>query len=146
MLYDDFGKKIKQEKCNWIEPAWKMIMSNKGFMAILYSLYSTNKYLPKTYFESQMGMIDYCKKPMISREGQNIELFKNNELYHSTDGEYGEEGYIYQELYELPKIDNNYILIGSWLINHEAAGMGIRESDSPITNNTGRFVPHYIKG
>jgi len=37
-------------------------------------------------------------------------------------------------------------VIGSWVIGHEegnaAAGMGIRESDTPITGNTSRFVPH----
>jgi glutathionylspermidine synthase len=33
-------------------------------------------------------------------------------------------------------------VIGSWVIDGEAAGMGIRESDGPVTNNTSRFVPH----
>jgi glutathionylspermidine synthase len=37
-------------------------------------------------------------------------------------------------------------VIGSWLIGHEegnvAGGMGIRESDTPITTNTSQFVPH----
>ena len=39
-----------------------------------------------------------------------------------------------------------YPVIGSWVIGHEegnaAAGMGVRESDTPITGNTSRFVPH----
>ena len=37
-------------------------------------------------------------------------------------------------------------VIGSWLIGHEegnvAGGMGIRESDTPITTNTSLFIPH----
>jgi len=39
-----------------------------------------------------------------------------------------------------------YPVIGSWVIGHEAgssaAGIGIRESDIPITTNMSRFVPH----
>ena len=42
--------------------------------------------------------------------------------------------------------DGKYPVVGSWVIGHEpgnvAAGMGIRESDTPITTNTSRFVPH----
>jgi glutathionylspermidine synthase len=37
-------------------------------------------------------------------------------------------------------------VIGSWVIGHRpnetAAGIGIRESDIPITTNCSRFTPH----
>jgi glutathionylspermidine synthase len=33
-------------------------------------------------------------------------------------------------------------VFGSWVIDGEPAGMGIRESSGPITNNTSCFVPH----
>jgi glutathionylspermidine synthase len=46
----------------------------------------------------------------------------------------------------LKGFDGMYPVIGSWLIGHEegnaAGGMGIRESDTPITTNTSLFVPH----
>ena len=54
------------------------------------------------------------------------------------------EGFVYQELCELPCFDGNYALIGSWVIGQEAAGIGIRESNSLITDNGSRFVPHII--
>ena len=38
--------------------------------------------------------------------------------------------------------DGNYAVIGSWLIDGESAGIGIRESTHVITDNMGRFVPH----
>jgi glutathionylspermidine synthase len=63
-----------------------------------------------------------------------------------TDGIYGEEGFIYQDLARLTSFDGKYPVVGSWLIGHEpgnaAAGIGIRESDSPITGNFSQFVPH----
>jgi glutathionylspermidine synthase len=62
-----------------------------------------------------------------------------------TGGEYGEDGYIYQELCPLPEFDGNYPLIGSWIVGQEAAGIGIRETKGLITDNMSRFVPHLIK-
>ncbi|OPY00935.1 MAG: putative acid--amine ligase YjfC [Syntrophorhabdus sp. PtaB.Bin184] len=49
---------------------------------------------------------------------------------------------IYQEYRQLPAFSGNYPVIGSWIIGEEAAGIGIREDTSPITNNLSRFVPH----
>ena len=62
----------------------------------------------------------------------------------STEGTYGSEGFIYQELKELPSFDGRYPVIGSWIINGLAAGIGIREDDTPVTKNTSNFVPHYF--
>ena len=45
----------------------------------------------------------------------------------------------------LPNLDGNYPVIGSWMIDQEAGGMGIRESDGPITTNLSRFVPHMFE-
>ena len=89
-------------------------------------------------------MTQYAKKPIYSREGANISLVSNNNLLAQTEGEYGSEGYIFQDLCELPNFDGNFPLIGSWLIGQEPAGIGIRESSSLITDNTSRFIPHLI--
>jgi glutathionylspermidine synthase len=59
--------------------------------------------------------------------------------------EYGEEGFVYQKLYDLEKFDDYYPVIGSWIIGGEAAGIGIRESKTKITGNLSLFVPHLIK-
>ena len=42
----------------------------------------------------------------------------------------------------LPEYDGNYPVIGSWLVDGYACGIGIREDRGPITTNTSRFVPH----
>ncbi|WP_163334266.1 glutathionylspermidine synthase family protein, partial [Enterobacter bugandensis] len=36
--------------------------------------------------------------------------------------------------------------IGSWNVDDEACGMGIREDNTLITKDTSRIVPHYIAG
>ena len=76
---------------------------------------------------------------------QNITLYKNGKPLHESGGEYGSEGFIFQALAELPNFDEKFPVIGSWIIGQQPAGMGIRESDSPITNDKSRFVPHFIE-
>jgi glutathionylspermidine synthase len=71
-------------------------------------------------------------------------MVKGNELLQFTEGEYGREGFIFQELFELPDFEGHYPVVGSWVIGQEPAGMGIREANSLITDNVSRFVPHLI--
>ena len=70
-------------------------------------------------------------------------VMKNISL-QKTDGEYGAEGFIYQELFTLPNFSGHYPIIGSWIVGQEPAGMGIREADTLVTDNKSRFVPHLI--
>ncbi|MBI5217473.1 MAG: glutathionylspermidine synthase family protein [Bacteroidia bacterium] len=53
-----------------------------------------------------------------------------------------QEGYIFQDYCPLPEYDGNRIVVGSWVIGCEAAGVGIRETNKLITDNFSRFVPH----
>jgi glutathionylspermidine synthase len=145
LLNENFGKNIIEDRNNtlWIEPFWKMILSNKAILPILWQLYPYHPYLLKAYFD-QGDLQDYAKKPILSREGANIELHKAGIALEQTNGEYGTEGYIYQELFELPNFEGNYPLIGSWVIGQQPAGIGLREANRLITDNKSRFVPHLI--
>jgi len=144
LVNEPFGANLIGSESLWIEPSWKMILSNKAILPILWQLFPDCPYLLPTYFD-QYNLISYAKKPILSREGANIELVRNYYTVEQTDGEYGEEGFIYQQLCELPNFDSNYPVIGSWIIGQEPAGMGIRESRNLITDNKSRFVPHLIE-
>ena len=143
---DQFGNNILEDvnQTFWIEPSWKMILSNKAILPILWQLYPDCEYLLPAFFEDN-GLKDYVKKPILSREGANIEVVKHYGTIEKSTGEYGSEGFIYQQLFELPEFDGNYPVIGSWIIGQEPAGMGIREAKSLITDNKSRFVPHLIQ-
>lgn len=145
MLREAFGKYIPQDsnRALWIEPAWKMILSNKAILPVVWELYPNCPYLLPAYFEAGK-LTDYVKKPILSREGANIDLVMKEVSLQKTDGLYGAEGYIYQELFTLPNFSEQYPVIGSWVIGQEPAGMGIREADTFITDNKSRFVPHLI--
>jgi glutathionylspermidine synthase len=54
-------------------------------------------------------------------------------------------GLVYQKLATLAVSEGNSAVIGSWLIDGEPAGIGIRESSGLITTNTSRFVPHLFR-
>ncbi len=145
LVNEEFGKNIIEDtnKSLWIEPSWRMILSNKALLPILWHLYPNHEYLLKSYFEKG-DLVNYVKKPILSREGANIEIVKNNSVIEETKGEYGHEGFIYQELFDLPQIDGYYNILGSWVVGQAAVGMGIRASKNLITNNTSVFVPHLI--
>ena len=59
-------------------------------------------------------------------------------------GSHGVEGWVYQAYNELPVFDGNHVVIGSWVIDNEAAGMLVRESDGPVTDYFSRVCPHVI--
>jgi len=146
LIDEDFGVNIIKEREHtiWFEPAWKAVLSNKGIIPILWELYPGHENLLSSYFDDNNKMKDYVKKPIYSREGANVTIYKDGVETLSTPGEYGDEGFIFQEFYKLPCFDGNYPIIGSWIIGGESAGIGIRECKTLITDNMSRFLPHLI--
>jgi glutathionylspermidine synthase len=147
LLAEPFGEHLSGSRALFIEPAWKMILSNKGILPILWELNEGHPNLLETHRHPTDEMEDwgYTRKPLLSREGANIRMY-GGALGRTieTAGDYGEEGYVYQRTATLPCFDGNYPVIGSWVIAGEAAGMGVREADTPITTNASRFVPHRL--
>lgn len=129
----------------WLEPMWKSLMSNKAMLPILSELYPDSPYILKCTDHLTPDMKNYCKKPVFSREGANVTLVKDGVVIEQTGGDYGEEGYVYQELVEIPSFDGKYPVIGSWVIGGLSAGMGIRETSSKVTGNLSEFIPHIIE-
>ena len=91
-----------------------------------------------------VGITSYARKQLYSREGANIELIRNGHAVDQDDGPYGAEGYVRQAIAELPQLDGNYIVLGSWFSAGAPCGLSVREDSSPTTKNTSRFLPHAI--
>jgi glutathionylspermidine synthase len=141
----------------WIEPPWTAALwSNKGLLPVLWQLFGDKpegRYLLPAYFEKDKpaSMRSYARKPIWSREGGNVELVRDGEPVTSNSGTYGMEGFVYQELSELPSFAGAdgicHPVMGVWMIDGEAAGLGIREGvgvEGLITKNDAHFVPHTI--
>jgi glutathionylspermidine synthase len=144
VIHEPFAQFISQAKTQFIEPAWKMVLSNKGILAILWDLFPGHPNLLPAYLDEPHGMFEYARKPLLSREGANVTIHTMKEHLESS-GEYGAEGYVFQQLAPIPTFDSKRPVLGSWIIGQEAGGMGIREADSWVTGNTSRFVPHLIR-
>lgn len=127
----------------WIEPAWKLVCSHKGILALLWELFPDHPNLLPAY-RDEWRLEAYARKPLLAREGANVALVMFGETLAEERGDYGEEGYVYQALAPLPRFDGHSAVVGSWVVGGEPAGVGIRESDGPITTNRSRFVPHRI--
>jgi len=145
MVNESFGQNLVIDKLKaiWIEPSWKMILSNKAILPVLWQLFPYHKNLLPAYL-TRGNLKDYVKKPLLSREGANITIVENEKLLANSEGEYGEEGFIFQELKKLPNFNGNFPVIGSWVVGQQPAGIGIRESNGLITDNLSRFIPHLI--
>lgn len=148
MAREEFGQHLGASGLIWIEPAWKMLLSNKGILPILWQLFPNHPNLLEASWTEPAPGRAWVRKPIFGREGANITLHgPGRDIV--TDGEYGEEGFVYQDLAALKSFDGKYPVIGSWTIGHRegdsAAGIGIRESETPITTNLSQFVPHLFK-
>jgi glutathionylspermidine synthase len=149
MWHEEFGAHLKLEACRFIEPMWKMLLANKGLLPILWEKYPDHPNLLPAYYskeefeKAQPGTRDsYVEKPKLSREGANVTIVERGLGLAATDGDYGEEGFVYQALAPLADFDGNHPVMGVWIINHDACGLGIREDQARITGNLSRFVPH----
>jgi glutathionylspermidine synthase len=132
----------------WIEPIYKMLWSNKGLLAVLWELFPGHPNLLPSYLDSPRDLTAHVRKPLLSREGENISIFAPHEgVILETGGGYGAEGFVYQAYAPVPALDGaNHPVLGVWMVDGEPAGLGVRESDGPITDNLSRFVPHLIEG
>lgn len=140
MLDEAFGPHLIRTSLKWLEPPWKILLSNKAIMAVLWELFPDSPYLLETTLTPLAG--DSVRKPCQSREGQGVEISLSGQIvagYHES-----ESGTIYQRYHAIQKFDGQTPVIGSWMINGHAAGIGIREDAGLITGNDSRFVPHFF--
>lgn len=146
MLQEDFASVILSSQTQWLEPGWKMLLSNKGILPLLWQKYRGHPNLLESHFEQpgQSFGAGWVRKPLFSREGANVELILPNGEKVTEPGPYADSPFIRQKLQPLPKFGDSYTMIGSWVVGNSAAGIGIREDNSLITKDSSRFLPHII--
>ena len=141
MVREEFAPHLPHAPTRWLEPAWKLLLSNKALLVVLWDLFPDSPYLLPADYASLAG--DHVRKPALSREGANVTITVGGRTIADTDGDYGGP-YVYQAYAPLPNFDGQHPVIGSWLVNGHACGIGIREDAGLVTGNTSRFVPHAI--
>ncbi len=132
----------------WVEPVWKLLMSNKAILKVLFDLFPDSPYVLPCYLSRPESGL-FCKKPVYSREGHNVSVleirnWEERVRLAETEGDYNKGAYVYQEYVEPTAYSGRYPVIGSWVVGGEPAGIGIRENRTEITGNLSEFVPHII--
>ncbi len=164
VLADEFGTRlaaaVMDKRITVIEPAWKMVLANKAILALLWEMYPDHPnllpaFMDRTSFAAGTKVV---AKPLLGREGANISIamlgeggaLEGGAPIASMEGAYGAEGYVYQALAPLATATDaagrtHHAVIGSWVIDGAARGIGIREETGLITHNRSRFVPHVFE-
>ncbi|MFE0629747.1 glutathionylspermidine synthase family protein [Streptomyces sp. NPDC058864] len=128
----------------WIEPAWKMLLSNKALLAVLWELHPGHPNLLAAHLDGPRELArttGWVAKPLLGREGAGVTVHRAGESAPPRAG----EPCCYQELAPLPEFDGNHVVLGAWVVADEPAGLGIRESAGLVTDTYARFLPHVIR-
>ncbi len=149
MFTEQYGPNLAGSQVQLIEPAWKAVLSNKGVLPLLWERHEGHPNLLPAFFDdapTDALPAGWVRKPLLSREGANIELVTADGEQMRSDGPYDDAPMIRQAYHPLPAHAGNYALVGSWVVADQPAGIGIREDTTRITQDTSRFVPHAIVG
>jgi glutathionylspermidine synthase len=140
LLRDAFAAHVHElEALRWLEPPWKMLLSNKSVLPLLWAFNPGHPNLLPASARREGIAGPAVRKPRFGREGQGVVA-----LAPGADAPASDEPCVYQALHPLPEFGGRHALVGSWVIGHEAAGIGMREDRDPITRNTSAFVPHWF--
>lgn len=146
LLNQPYAEYLRHSTTVFLEPVWKLILSNKAAMALLWERHPGHPNLLPTYVDQRDTPLPpgWVRKPFFSREGANIEIAQRDGSLLRVDGPYAHQPVVRQALQPLPRFGEYHPVVGSWIVGDAAAGLGIREDDSLITQNRSRFVPHII--
>jgi glutathionylspermidine synthase len=134
------------QRTQWVEPLWKLLLSNKQLLVILWELFPGHpNLLPAFNTNVPFGGKMHVRKPKLGREGANVQIVgADGIVVEQADGGYGEEGYVWQEYKPLPSFEGWNAVIGSWIVGETPCGVDFRETSTKITGDMAFFVPHYI--
>jgi glutathionylspermidine synthase len=142
LLADPLARELPRLRTQWLEPAWKMVLSNKAILPVLAELFPGH---PNILPASRAPLAGpWVRKPLLGREGANVTIAAPG-VEVATGGPYEPSGFVYQQYADLGEHAGMRPVIGSWVIGGEPAGIGIRETAGYVTSNTARFVPHVLR-
>ncbi len=148
MAEEPFFAEIGQERSRFTEPAWKMMLSNKGILPILWELYPGHPLLlPAACSREGLGGAErWVAKPFFGREGKGVTLHARQSA-DSPPPVPGREGpLVYQARADLFQAGGQHIVWGLWMVGDECRGLSARGDSGPVTGNLSRFLPHRIEG
>lgn len=144
MLRESFGKKMHAARTRWVEPPWKLLLSSKAILPLLWEFNPGHPNLLEAHYGEPPAQGRWARKPLYSREGANVSLVDAGRILVASPGRYGDQPVVHQAYAPLYQQCGMHAVIGSWVIGDETAGIGIREDATAVTRNNSHFTPHFF--
>ena len=132
-------------RTRWVEPMHKVLTGSKALLPVLWQMYPGHPNLVPASFDAPAGLRDWVAKPVFGWEGAGIQVVRNGRTLTAPERHTAGQHLVYQQYVDLPVLDGHRPVMGCWVVGGHAAGLGIRESTSLITDASARFVPHYLQ-
>jgi len=150
MTEEPFFKEIHGERNRFLEPMWKMMLSNKGLLPILWELNPGHPLLLPAELSRErlcsQGIEHWVEKPFFGREGAGVAVMKRGNRIATGADWPKEEPVVYQKHAPLFTSAGEHFVWGLWMVGDECRGLSARGDRSQVTGNLSRFFPHRIVG
>lgn len=147
---EPFFAEIGQERSRFTEPAWKMMLSNKGLLPILWELNPGHPLLLPAASSREdlraMGVTRWVEKPHFGREGGGVTVYDHGAAVARGAAVTAAGPLVYQQRAGLFTARERHFVWGLWMVGDECRGLSARGDRSPVTGNLSRFYPHRIEG
>ena len=141
MALEDESFAVRGEAARAALYGWSRVQENpellKAILPVLWQLFPNHPLLLKSSFElnEDLKSSGYVEKPIVGRCGSNIKIFDRDEnLLESTEGAFESRDQIYQELFELPHIDGQYVQVCTFSAAGVYAGSCVRVDTAMVIN------------
>ncbi len=147
-----FSPLIESNATSFVEPVWKSILSNKAVLPLMWEMAPNHRFLLEATMDDnskkakRLKDSPHVRKPIFGREGSGVSIVSDpssNAMNAGSDN-LAKEAFIIQEFTPLQKYEEFHLVVGSWLVDEESAGISIRADRSKITGRQALFVPHYV--
>ncbi|MFM2296587.1 MAG: hypothetical protein RL117_294 [Verrucomicrobiota bacterium] len=150
MVGEPFFAEMATERTRFLEPMWKMMLSHKGLLPILWELYPQHPLLlPASRNERDMaswGISRWVEKPIYGREGAGVRMIDGGRTLCQSGGEVESNTRVYQQTAPMFVDQGKTFVWGLWMVDGACRALSARGDASPITGNMSRFYPHRLEG
>lgn len=146
MVEDGYGVHLTapDEPLRVIEPAYRMLISNKAFLVVLAEKYPNHEnLLPASFSARDFANSKTVKKPIWGSNGEGVKILPYGPSLASDTMSLTD---VYQLYAPLPQQNGHSILTQTWVTGGKATGVGFSIERSEMVSSQSRFAPHYIKG
>jgi glutathionylspermidine synthase len=145
LVQDEFCQNlIDYDPAKFIEPSWRMLLTSKAFMTLLWNEFPEHENLLPTYNTPEHLGAHFVRKPVWGYQGHGISIHKDDTHVREEAIRANTFDHVYQDYAPLPEFEGHRALTQIWMVGNTVSGIGMLEDTKEIVGSQARFVPHYI--